>query len=71
MRDACETDAVGTKNGDIEDHRVEIVQRGRRAKGDDMAYWRCSCGESAGGRWYTSSQEAAKAADRHLQRHRV
>jgi hypothetical protein len=51
-----------------EAHVVEIVQRERRAKGDDAAYWRCSCGQSAGGRWYGSTQEAAKAAERHLHR---
>jgi hypothetical protein len=53
---------------DSDRHIVEIVQRDRRSKGDDSAYWRCSCGQSAGGRWYSSAQEAAKAADRHLQR---
>lgn len=60
---------MASEDEDNPAHRVEIVQRDRRAKGDDMAYWRCSCGESAGGRWYGSAQEAAKAADRHLGRH--
>lgn len=55
-------------DADVEAHDIEIVQRDRRAKGDDAAYWRCSCGQSAGGRWYRSAQEALKAADRHLQR---
>jgi hypothetical protein len=49
-------------------HVVEIAQRPRGARGDDAAYWRCSCGASAGGRWYSSSAQAQKAADRHLKR---
>jgi ribosomal protein L37AE/L43A len=53
---------------DSEHHEVEIVQRDRRSKGDDAAYWRCNCGHSAGGRWYRSTQEATKAAKRHVER---
>ena len=65
----CETGEVAADETDHVDHQVEIVQRERRTKGDDSAYWRCSCGESAGGRWYRSAYEAGKAADRNLQRH--
>lgn len=54
---------------DDPDHEIEIVQRDRRLRGDDSAYWRCSCGETAGGRWYFSVEEALKAAERHVRRH--
>ena len=30
--------------------------------------WRCTCGESTGGRWYRSAEEALKAARRHTDR---
>jgi hypothetical protein len=53
---------------DLPDHLVEIVQPDRWARGDDSAYWRCSCGAGAGGRWYPSAVEAQKAADRHIRR---
>jgi hypothetical protein len=68
--EACLLEDQRVRDPDEEPHTVEVVQRDRREKGDDAAYWRCSCGESAGGRWYSSSQEAAKAADRHLRRAR-
>lgn len=63
-------DSGSVPESETVDHQVEIVQRDRRTKGDDAAYWRCTCGQSAGGRWYRSKQEAAKAADRHLSRAR-
>jgi hypothetical protein len=53
---------------DPPEHLVEIVQRGQGARGDDMAYCHCTCGASAGGRWYPSATEAQKASDRHLKR---
>lgn len=62
-------DGVGVSRRKDQEHRVEIVQRSQRAKGNNMAFWRCSCGVSAGGRWYGSVQQAVKAAERHMRRH--
>lgn len=48
------------------DHHIQIVEHRTSAS----ARWRCSCGESSGGRWSRSPEEALKAANRHLDRSR-
>jgi hypothetical protein len=47
-------------------HQIQIVEHRTSAS----ARWKCSCGESSGGRWSRSPQEALKAANRHLDRSR-
>lgn len=44
-------------------HEIEIVETDWGS-----ARWRCSCGQSSGGRWSGSADEALKAAERHVAR---
>jgi hypothetical protein len=46
-------------------HKIEIVETDWGA-----ARWKCSCGESSGGKWSRSSEEALKKAERHRAKQR-
>ena len=48
------------------DHHIHLVERSASAS----SRWKCSCGESSGGRWFRSPEEALKAAQRHVDRSR-
>lgn len=52
------------EQNDHASHRIEIVARQTNSR----SRWKCSCGESSGGRWFGSPEEATKAAERHLRR---
>jgi hypothetical protein len=45
-----------------EGHETQLIAGGK------LWRWRCSCGAGTSGRWYSSQEEAEKAASRHLGR---
>ncbi len=56
---------MGTELGeglDAGPHETELVTRGT------LFMWRCACGQTSGGRWYTAAEEAEKAGRRHRER---